>query len=446
MHQKTNTVSSVIKDDLCVGCGTCIAICPTNAIVLHLDQSKGVYVPEVLEGACCNCGKCLRVCPGHEVDFPTLNETIFGDRQPTSFLGHHIACYIGHAIDPDLRYHCASGGLITSLLIFALEQGLITGALVTRTSKEKPLEPEPFIARTKEELIEASKSKYCPVPANIAIKEIINAGKDEKFAVVGLPCHIHGVRKAEMIDANLQKKIVLHIGIMCAHTDTFRATEYTLRSHDIRPEDVIGLDYRGHGWPGSMFIRLQDGKSQEIPYKQYIKPFHSYNFFTPRRCLQCYDATGEFSDISTGDAWDLGGFEENTTGESIFLCRNEEGLAILKMFAASNKFKLTSTTSRNVIRSQQGLMYTKKVALPFRLFILKLFGKENPDYCIDSPLFQYFIPFDATLPVFNSIISEKNYLYKILIHTPKKVVDLYGSLSLCMARLWMKYWERSNRS
>ena len=33
--------------------------------------------------------------------------------------------------------------------------------------KDNPLEPEPFIARTREEIIEASKSKYCPVPANI---------------------------------------------------------------------------------------------------------------------------------------------------------------------------------------------------------------------------------------------------------------------------------------
>jgi coenzyme F420 hydrogenase subunit beta len=47
---------------------------------------------------------------------------------------------------------------------FALEEGIIDGALVTRMKKDRPLEPEPFIARTREEIIEASKSKYCGVP------------------------------------------------------------------------------------------------------------------------------------------------------------------------------------------------------------------------------------------------------------------------------------------
>jgi len=72
--------------------------------------------------------------------------------------------------------------------------------------KENPLEPEPFIARTKEEIIEASKSKYCPVPANIALKEIMDSKSGEKFAVVGLPCHIQGIRKFEEVNKILKEK------------------------------------------------------------------------------------------------------------------------------------------------------------------------------------------------------------------------------------------------
>lgn len=53
--------------------------------------------------------------------------------------------------------------MVSALLIFALEQGIIDGALVTKMSENNPLEPQPFIARTREEIISAAKSKYCPV-------------------------------------------------------------------------------------------------------------------------------------------------------------------------------------------------------------------------------------------------------------------------------------------
>lgn len=375
--KKTNTVMSVVKDGLCMGCGTCVGICPTNAIVLRLDPNMGCYIPEVFESACRNCGKCLRVCPGQEMDFPAINEAIFKDKQPKSFLGHLIACYIGHTNDPNLRYRCASGGLITSLLIFALDHGVITGALVTRMNKEKPLEPEPFIARTKEEIIEASKSKYCPVPANIAIKEIINADKDEKFAVVGLPCHIHGIRKAEMNDASLQKKIVLHIGIMCSHTDSFLATEYILRSHNIQPEDVTSIDYRGCGWPGSMAIQLHEGKKCYIPYRDFIW-FHLMQYFMIHRCEYCFDGLNTLADLTFGDAW---GLEVNDVqGTSLCLARTMIGDDLIKR-ACNKKITTTNRIPVGTIINTQGLLSEKRISHTIANYRLGKFLGLNTPHC-----------------------------------------------------------------
>jgi coenzyme F420 hydrogenase subunit beta len=78
--------------------------------------------------------------------------------------------------------------------------------------KDKPLEPEPFIARTKEEIYEARGSKYCPVPCKPCNEEILKAPEGQMFAVVGLPCHIHGIRKAEQINKKLKERIVLLFG------------------------------------------------------------------------------------------------------------------------------------------------------------------------------------------------------------------------------------------
>src|SRR5690606_5224806 len=260
------TISSIVRDDLCTGCGTCVSLCPHNAINLTIDAYKGTYVPKADLDRCNNCGICRLVCPGGELDFNELNIELFGKKSEDDLLGNYIKCYIGHSKDEVIRYNSSSGGLITSLLIFALEERIIDGALVTRMKKDRPLEPEPFIARTREEIIEASKSKYCPVPANIALKKILEANDGERFAVVGLPCHIQGIRKAQKYNKKLQKRISICLALLCAHADNFHASKFVLNKWDIDPLDIEAIDYRGHGWPGSMIVRLNDKTTKEIPF------------------------------------------------------------------------------------------------------------------------------------------------------------------------------------
>ncbi|MCK4454585.1 4Fe-4S binding protein, partial [Candidatus Parcubacteria bacterium] len=142
-------IFTVVKHDLCTGCGTCVSLCPNEAIELVIDKKKGIHIPEIDENRCNNCGICYKICPGHEVDFKTLNLEIFGKEPEDVLIGNYLNCYVGHATNYDIRYNSASGGLITQLLIFALEEGIIDGALVTRMKRDSPLEPEPFIARTK---------------------------------------------------------------------------------------------------------------------------------------------------------------------------------------------------------------------------------------------------------------------------------------------------------
>ncbi len=177
-------INGVLNSGLCCGCGICAGICPQNAIEMVIDQIRGIYVPTIDIEKCKECGLCYEVCPGHAVNFEELNRGLFGRSPCDILLGNYENCYIGYAVDDDIRFNASSGGAVTALLAFALEQGIIDGAVVTRMSKERVLEPEPFIARTIEELVEASKSKYCPVPINIVLKDILNSkDKDMQWSV-----------------------------------------------------------------------------------------------------------------------------------------------------------------------------------------------------------------------------------------------------------------------
>lgn len=363
------SINNVVAKGLCTGCGTCISMCPTEAIELKMDEKKGVYSPQINSNNCINCGICLEVCSGEFVNYYDLNIKIFGKTPTNILIGNYINCYAGYANDYDTRYNSSSGGLATALLIFALEEGIIDGALVTRMKKNNPLEAEPFIARTKEEIIEASKSKYCPVPLNIVIKEILNSVGDEKIAVVGLPCHIQGLRKAEEMDNKLKRKIAFRIGIMCSHTMNSNATEFILNNlMKLKKDEILSIQYRGNGWPGSFSVETTQGEKKYHPYTpgRHIQRYppvgilHLLHFFTPDRCMMCSDQNCELSDISLGDAW-LPEFKiKDSIGTSVIAIRTAAGQKLLEQAKLKGSIQIENMSVNKLIQSQADVLYFKK--------------------------------------------------------------------------------------
>ncbi|MGB8217138.1 MAG: Coenzyme F420 hydrogenase/dehydrogenase, beta subunit C-terminal domain [Candidatus Methanoperedens sp.] len=370
------TIEDVVENGLCTCCGTCVGICPKNAIMMEKSNSGASYYPRLDVEKCNNCGLCFRVCPGHSVDFKALNLEIFGNEPEDVLIGNYHGCYLGHATDSNLRYNAASGGVVTALLLFALEEGIIDGALVTKMSDENPLEPQPFIARTKEEIISAYKSKYCPVPANVALREIIK--EEGRFAIVGLPCHIHGVRKAEAVNKKLKEKIVLHIGIFCSHTDTFWQTEFLLNKFGLKKENVAKIDYRGEGWPGSMSILLKDGRKVSVPYSE-ATSLHGLWLHALLRCAFCCDLTAELADVSCGDAWLPEIIANEKMGKSIVIPRTNIGEELCMEAAHNGYIKIEKTNSYKV-KQCGDMMQTKKKDIKVRFLIRRLFNKAIPTY------------------------------------------------------------------
>jgi coenzyme F420 hydrogenase subunit beta len=370
------TVEDVVKNNLCTGCGTCSSICKNLAIEMKIDRCKGIYLPLINKELCEQCEMCLNVCPGHTVNFNELNHMFFGHQPTDKVLGNYLNCHLAYATDDEIRYNSSSGGLITALLIFALEEGIIDGALVTGMSEVNPLEPRPFIATTPEQILAASKSKYCPVPANIAIKEILKSNNNNRFAVVGLPCHIQGIRKAEAINKELRKKIVLHMGIICeGGTFSFLGTEYRLKTMGTPKRDVRKIDYRGKGWPGDTTIQLKNGEELSIPYPTFAGG--DFELFIPERCTLCSDATAELADVSFGDPWLIEASKNDPLGSSVIISRNTQVEDILQQMILKDKI-VASVISSDLVK-KRGFSYKKK-NLKAHFVIAKLFGRKVPNY------------------------------------------------------------------
>jgi len=406
---ENKTISQVVKEGLCTGCGTCVDLCPNDAIEMVIDENKGIYVPELDEGECNNCGICFKICPGHEVDFKALNLEIFGKEPENILIGNYLNCYTGHATDYNIQYNSSSGGLVTQLLIFALEEGIIDGALVTRMKKDNPVEPEPFIARTKEEIIESSKSKYCPVPANIALKEILESKEGEKFAVVGLPCHIHGIRKVD------------------ASTPNFLATEFLFKKFNIKREDIRSISYRGRGWPGGMNIELGD-RNLFIPLHEYWDTGFG-QYFSPVRCKLCIDQTCELADISFADAWIDSIRSTDKIGTSLIVSRNEYGKKVLQNMLSTKRISIAETDTKKVIQSQGRVLLFRKSHLKARTFLIN--DKNIPNYnsnLLDPTPHTYF---ESVLSYMGMFLASKPYLWGLLdfyVFSLRSVSNLFHKL------------------
>lgn len=417
-------IMTVRSNDLCVGCGTCSGICPTSAITMIIQD--GIYLPEVNEEKCNHCQLCIKSCPGYSVDFEKLNMKIFNKQPENSLLGNYLSCYVGHSTDAEIRSNSTSGGIASQLLIFALEAGIIDGALVIRMKRDQPLESEGFIARTKEDILNSSKSKYCSVSPNEALNQILQ--EEGKYAVVGLPCHIHGLRKAEEVNKQLKKRIVLHLGLMCSHSVNYMGTEFILKKLGIAKEDVQELGYRCKGWPGGMEVTLKNGSVSHIPlfgtWNSYWAVFSSY-FFTPIRCLMCPDQTAELADISLGDAW-LPEIKNDELGESMVVCRTKIGEKIFSSAHQSKTISAVSVDCMKAIQSQKLLLNFKKNFFATRCSLLKSVGKQMPIFNDQKTSRQSPVSFfKAFYPYFNATISSKKSVVSILQYVPFPVFRLY---------------------
>ena len=426
---KDKSVNKIKKKHFCVGCGTCYSVCPNEAIKINRLQSKQYYQPNIDNNLCNNCGICLKSCPAIGIDYNEQNMGALtsGANLKTKLFGNHLACFIGYTNDCYLRYDASSGGIATQLLIYALENKLIDGVLTTRMNREDPLEPEPIIAKTKEEITEASKSKYCPVPLNVLLKKIAETDIKERFAIVGLPCHIDALRKAEKVNKNLKNKIILSVAIFCSGTPSFFATDFLLYKLNINRKDIKMLNYRGDGWPGNLYIKLRDKSEVKIPYPEYWNFFG--NLFYNDYCLICTKWFGKSADISVGDAWLPKITKKDKIGSSVIVSRTELGLELLKQIERKNLLTLIDCSPKEIIQSQKGFEKKRE-----RLSLLIKLYKNRIEFPDLSSLKYYALPISlreallCTIPHLLSPISSRPRLwYCLKIYC--KAIDF--SLKIC---------------
>jgi coenzyme F420 hydrogenase subunit beta len=377
-----DTVEKVVNSGLCTSCGICAGSCNINCISFNYGKERNI--PVIDKNSCVLCGLCYDVCPGKGIELNKLSEELFAKEssiKKNTYAGHFLHAYVGHSNDENIRLHCATGGMVTQFLIWLLERGVIDGAVVVRFKKGNPLEPEPIIATTKEELWESRSSKYIVLSHDSVAKEVAN-GNYRNLVVVGLPCQIQGWRQLAKRNRRVRDAIKGFFSIYCSINKTKLTIPYYLQHYKIDAEKIGRFAFRDDGCMGFMKFEDLDGKViRKIPYGDYW--FGTHAFFTNPRCLMCVDQLGELADISFGDIH-IKPYSDDTIGTNSIITRNSYWDGLLSDCRANNTITLDEIPIETLVSSQVYVKrYKKGAGGNAYMRIKKTLGKEIPtyDYC-----------------------------------------------------------------
>ena len=297
----------VVTSGLCTGCAGCIVACPHD--VLGYDDTNGVYKPFHLEvdGGPADCGhgergctSCTRACPRFRHWEVEIDNHLFGrTRRPDEMEGVSKDIILARATNPEIHQKGQDGGLVSAILLWAMEHGYIDAALVSYLEGDgSTWKATPGVARTRDEILAAAGSRYTYSANTMAYAEAV-AGGAEKLALVGMSCQSSSppamtVRKA----GKVARRFALNIGLLCSKTfDDAIFEELFEAKYGLKKQDMAKMNIKG-----VFQVWMKDGSYHEVP----LKECHAW---TREGCKACPDFAAEHADISTGG---IGAFNDWT--------------------------------------------------------------------------------------------------------------------------------------
>ena len=235
-------------------------------------------------------------------------------------LGNYKEALSARSTEKRIQDVSQDGGIVSALLCYALDEGIIEGAVVAGTPDDD-WRPVPTVVTSSDEVIAAAGTKYSMSPTLSALKEATRQYGLEKVGVVTTPCQTQGLRKAQAYPFTrfVTEKIKLIIGIYCmenfpmASLDTF-ATAKLGTSLDNTEKMDIG---KGKFW------LTENGEEKGLA----LKETHGYE---QAGCNICQDYVAEWADVSTGSVGSPDGWSTVLTrtddGDNVFKAAVSAGL------------------------------------------------------------------------------------------------------------------------
>ena len=368
----SKVIDQVVSNDLCIGCGMCVYSCPNQALEMKWDN-YGFWAPR-LTGDCDSEGKCISVCPFNpypEKEIKTENElsSLFLNNANKYHpkIGKYNGIYAGYA--NEFRLTSSSGGIATYIFIQLLEKGIVDHIVSVKESQLEGIHYEYAVSTTKEELLNASKTKYYPVTLGNVMPKINKL--ERKVAIVGVACFIKAIRLAQYNNPALKEKIPFLVGIICGGVKSRFFTEYLAGKTGVSVNDITKPQYRikdlkSTAGDYSFGCQSQKHNEEKTIKMRTVGDMWGTGLFKNYACDFCDDVTTELADISLGDAW-LPLYDNDGAGTNVIVTRSELADNLIKNGIKNRQINVGALTLQHFLISQQGSFNHRQTGLSVRI-------------------------------------------------------------------------------
>jgi len=319
MKTFTHLIQEVQDKGLCHHCGGCVAFCSAiNYGALELGEDGRPRYRDM--GKCIECGICYSICPEiGELDEETRNLVSWN-----APMGRILGSAVARAAHPEVRAGATDGGVVTALLLHLFDRGHIDAAIVSK--KVGPFQRLPWLARSREDIIEAAGFYFDTLPSISHFSEVYSTYSPSivelkhvaqktltRLAFVGSPCQINTLRRMEVLGVVPSEAIKIHFGLFCAGNFQFGPEERRRleKIGNFEWAEVYKVNVKEE-----LMINLRNKEIRHIPLGQ-------LTFMKRYACQFCDDYAAEFADLSFGG---IGAPEGWTT----VIARSPQGQALLE--------------------------------------------------------------------------------------------------------------------
>lgn len=307
-HDNTNIIQFNAK--LCQQCGSCIAICPKNAIVYHRNPTSGILEINIDHDKCIQCGLCEKMCPANK--HTELNDIKDFCKQKEY--------YIGHNTNDAIRKNASSGGVARTIIIEGLKKRFFDGVYTLKKTNKYPFAEGYFYTSNEiPNYDDIPNSVYHSIPLNLNMRTI---QKCDRILIVGTTCQLIALQRY----IKNKCKEVYSLCIFCKQQKSFESTKFIAKIAKVKInhfQDLKSFSYRGNGWPGYCSFN-----KKSIPWGiAAIMPFGRKLWSVPG-CNICGNPFGTDADITLMDPWCIE--DNNGTGNNLIVVHTEKGRALLQ--------------------------------------------------------------------------------------------------------------------
>lgn len=222
----------------------------------------------------------------------------------------------------------------------------------------------------------ATGSAYYPVE----ISEVLHYIKNNpgRYAVIGLPCVLKGIRLAQKNLSWVREKIIMLVGLACSNLKSTRFAEYAAYKSGLQDKIAwCSFRYKSYDLPRNFFkLKFLDskGNSSEIDWgRNQLWDMYLGRCLTLHACDCCDDMHAELADVTFMDAW-LSEYNEEPRGVSLYISRNTLADELLNDGKLKHVLQVEDIPIEKVIQAQDSLFW-KRDLLRYRLTLMQERGE-----------------------------------------------------------------------